>query len=219
MQIKKTEENKIILDFLMKKSIDSQNERLSTLHVSDLIYPRKAYFNRVNPKPPSEKDLLYWSAGKAHHELLETLYKERLAKEQAVEWENIHGHYDLLAKNGEVIEFKTTRTQTEYTIDNLPEGYLTQLKYYLAMQEKLKGKIIVFYLGIRESNHYVPKLVTYGVSLTREEVKEIRAEMLARKKGLMNALALLNPSLLPECPSWMCQNCKYVDFCIKAKEG
>lgn len=61
-----------------RKILDKIKEHLSRAprsqdkwHVSDLLYPRKAYWQRVDPQPMTDLQALYFLAGRAHHGILE----------------------------------------------------------------------------------------------------------------------------------------------------
>jgi hypothetical protein len=43
------------------------------IHVSDLLLLRKAYWQRVEPKPPSRREILYFMAGRGHEEVVVAL--------------------------------------------------------------------------------------------------------------------------------------------------
>lgn len=42
-------------------------------HVSDLLYPRKSYWQRKDPQPMTDLQALYFTAGRAHHEVVEAM--------------------------------------------------------------------------------------------------------------------------------------------------
>jgi CRISPR/Cas system-associated exonuclease Cas4 (RecB family) len=218
MEIKQTTHAGSILDDLLKNSEESNNKRIRNLHVSDILYPRLAYFNRFHYKPPTEKDLLCWTAGTAHHNLLENLYKKKEAKEKSIEWEGIHGTCDMVEASGEPIEIKTTRAYEVYRKDNIPEGYINQLKYYMAMIGSLRGHLFIFYLAIRENGAMTPKLVSYEVRITKEEIEEIKRDIINRKNSISEAMISGDIKHLPKCQSFMCKNCKYLELCTKGEE-
>ena len=50
-------------------------------HVSDLLYPRKAYFQRLDPKPMTDVQAGYFIAGHGHHHVVEAILKRNESKQ------------------------------------------------------------------------------------------------------------------------------------------
>src|SRR5215510_8151345 len=46
-------------------------------HVSDLLYARKTFWRRVDPKPMTTEEALYFVAGHGHHNILEACLGKR----------------------------------------------------------------------------------------------------------------------------------------------
>src|SRR5678815_87081 len=67
-------------------------------HVSDLLYPRKAVLGKLKPQPMTDLQALYFTAGRAHHGILEAALgkwdeaRQGRARADAGEFEK-HGIY------------------------------------------------------------------------------------------------------------------------------
>ena len=67
MIIKRSKEmERKVLDKI-KAHLERAPRSLDKWHVSDLLYPRKSYFQRIDPKPMTDLQAMYFLAGRAHH--------------------------------------------------------------------------------------------------------------------------------------------------------
>ena len=57
----------------IKEHLSRAPRSLDKWHVSDLLYPRKSYFGRVDPQPMTDMQAMYFTAGRAHHEIIEAM--------------------------------------------------------------------------------------------------------------------------------------------------
>jgi hypothetical protein len=188
-------------------------------HVSDLLYPLKAYWQRVDPQPMTDLQALYFTAGRAHHGILEAaLGKWDKAKQQeradAGEFlkHNIYFSPDL--RQPWPWEIKTSRS--EYEPKDLAkgfEGYLKQLKSYQAFMEDDRGGLLVFFLGLKEGWRKRPALRFYKVLMNKKEREEKVAEMKALGAALTKAVKTKKHKPLPLCPAWMCNDCPWFKKC------
>jgi CRISPR/Cas system-associated exonuclease Cas4 (RecB family) len=198
--------------------LDNMNERFSKprpeIHVSDLVYcNRQTVFRKLKPKPNTERELSYFSAGRGHHDVLEGLHGAEREVER--EWSEIQAHYDLLDKT--VLEVKTTRSFKR----DIKAHWIRQLAYYCAIENQSVGKLIILYLfsqrATKKNPNPSPDLIeTY--TITFPDLDVIRRDLLQRRDLLIKALDAKNPVLAPGVRSdaensWLCRNCSYKTEC------
>ena len=185
------------------------------ISVSDLLFPRKTFYSRKHTEVEvTEDEMGYFIAGRGHHDIIGILTTTDEFTEVKVEWEGIKGHIDIY--EDVPIEVKTTRLNRIATREELIRNnshYFEQLGMYCAMTNHNVGRLLLFYLGVKNGdNKTLPKLVVYDV--TYKDMGGIRKEMLERKKLLEDAFSADSAEKLPMCPKWMCQRCKYREFCL-----
>lgn len=199
------------------------------IHVSDLINPLRAYFEKTNPSPLTEDEIGFFTAGRAHHELLQLIFPgQNVEVEDDIEWEGILGHIDVVGDR-EPTEIKTSRAWYITEPEKLWEensSYIRQLSYYCAIKNSPYGKLIVFLLANRVrrddgSNCMLPRLTVYRIKF--HDLEGIRDEMRKRRDLLKYALENKKPELLPPCPEWACKagehGCKYKSICPEMKRS
>src|SRR5690348_143921 len=113
-------------------------------HVSDVtLCAMQKAFESIERKPVTDKQLHYYTTGRAIHEAIQSLYfsnRTRFEKEKYVEYKGIEGHVDIYDKKDNVpIEFKTYRSDS---ISKPMPFHETQLKYYMSMLNADNGVLI-----------------------------------------------------------------------------
>jgi hypothetical protein len=192
-----------------------QVQRGTECHVSDLVFPRRSWLSVRHPKPLTDEDLLYFTAGRAHHEIIEKMLATNATREVRVTYEGVIGSVDVM-ENGVPIEVKTTRVSVPYTTTTVPSHFVLQLACYAAMLNPDApvgdGKLLIFYLGVKDREKHVwrklPQLTSFDIGDI--DLVKVRSLMLARK-------ALLGKDTIPStetCNSRLCPVCKwYKDPC------
>ena len=187
-------------------------------HVSDLLYPRKSYWGLKDPQPMTDLQSLYFTAGRAHHGMLEACLgkwdKKKGDRADAGEFEKFGIYYSPDLRMPYPIEIKTSRA--EYEPKDLKKGfeaYLKQLVKYQACMNSGKGALIVFFLGLKNGFRKIPALRFYTVELTPAELK-------AEEKNIKSIVAALDKARasgkhrdLALCPAWMCKDCPWYEKC------
>lgn len=194
----------------MRQSLELSRDGI---HVTDLVWPRKAYWQRVLPKPLTEDEIGFFVAGRAHHGVIESLMGGE--RERSRQVEGIYFTPDATL-DGFPVEIKTSRARFEPAPSKRGkeyDHYLQQLTAYMALEGKSQGLLVVFYLGLSTSYGSVPRFRAFKVSMTTEELVRRRKELTARRKALEKAIRLRKPELVPLCPAWACPRCKYLDVC------
>lgn len=205
-----------ILD-LVKKYLENQPRSKDGWHVSDLIFPRKAYFRRIDPKPVTDEEALYFTGGRAHHEIIEAVIGKKdnkRADSGENKWKGIYYSPDLPGPD----EIKTSRAKFEPEPDQYAEQYrhyLAQLKMYMGAMKKKLGGLIVFYLSLERENERgtCPAIRCYDVKCKIKELKKVRRGMLWMRDLLTKAVKTKKFKEIPLCPVWLCRGCVYLKKC------
>lgn len=221
----------------LEKYFERQTEERTGIHVSGLITPRKAYWQAVDPQPLTRREIGFFTAGRAHHEIILQAMKGKKLDESpdrkletdegTKEWKGIFYSPDY--RLGFLAEIKSTRKQSapdESDLETEYETYLNQLTKYMAVENEGRASLVVFFLSMKLDNKNKatePTLYSYDVVLSPEELEEIRKEMLKTKKALEKAIETKNYKPLPLCPEWQCygggwygeafENCKWYNKC------
>jgi hypothetical protein len=196
-------------------------------HVSDLIYPRKALFQRLDPKPITNKQSLYFIVGHGHHHVIEAILGPKKTGERTDAGEFLKkGIYFSPDLREEVmnfpIEIKTSRAQKAPDDSGQPpkkafEGYLKQLCAYMALMNKKLGMLMVLYLNkvIPDGKPWQkePALRFYKVKMKPSERKAKVAELVALSKTLTSCVKKKSPKGLDLCPEWLCRDCAWFKQC------
>lgn len=165
------------------------------IHVSDLLYClRKAYYEKTDPLPPTDKQKMYFARGLG---LQVVLWGD---DEPPGECEGISYSIDRL-NEGMVEELKTTNLKSFKPTDS----WLHQVKAYCYCTGTTKCNFGVFSLSITE---------IYGKTLvfTSEEIQETWTMILSHRDILD---AALKNSILPagvmdmKEEKWQCKECAY----------
>lgn len=216
MKIERSEKmERKILD-KMKAYLSRAPRSQDKWHVSDLLYPRKAVLQRVDPQPMTDLQAMYFIAGRAHHGILEACLGPRKKpgekRADAGEYTKHNIYYSPDLRMPYPWEIKTSRSEYTPRADNLAkgfEGYLKQLSQYQACMEDDRGGLLVFYLGLKNGRWKKPAIRFYKVLMN---AKERAAKILWMKKvaALMTkAQKTKNVSKLELCPKFMCYECPW----------
>jgi hypothetical protein len=206
-----------IEDFILKSIQDKLfNNQRTGLHLSDLLSPKQAYWQKVKPIPPSKKEIIYWLSGKAHESVF--LHVSNFQRVKSKEWNGIWYSPDASLNviltdketyNDLLIEMKTSRRG--FLVRDGEEAdrykhYLKQLGFYCAIENRTDSGLFVWYLTMMDENkkNTDPDFFFYDVEFTLEELETMRQEMLVMKDKFILALSENNPSELPDCEEWMC---------------
>lgn len=188
-------------------------------HVSDLLYPLKAYWGRVKPKPITDLEALYFVAGIGHHSVVEAMLgpKKAHGRADSGEFEKSGILFSPDLRLPYPLEFKTSRAE-HIPGDNFAksfDGYLKQETSYQALMKSAKGALCVLYLAARTPGTWgkKPALRVYEVNITPAEMKAKEAELVKSAALLTKAVKNKKPDLLELCPDWQCRGCKWFTDC------
>jgi hypothetical protein len=206
---------------LIKKHLE-KNERAEGVHVSDIVFPRKSYWRGIDPKPMTDDEALFFTAGRAHHEMLEAFFDSKTNKKRADAgehvWKGIYYSPDIKYPHPD--EIKTSRSQyppgEHANLAKEFKHYLSQLTKYMGAMNDNQGALTVFYISAKNQDTGIgtkPQLRCYDVFLTDAELKKVRKNMLLKKTALIAAKKNKNVALLPLCPAWLCRGCVWLEKC------
>jgi len=188
------------------EAIKPRFRQRSGWHVSELICcPRKTYFRRIGEfEFMSDETALFFTAGRAYHDILEYLP----FREVKVEKDGIKGTIDLIADR--VTEIFTTRSSSKRPPDEF-EIKIEQLKSYLCMTGRLDGDLMVFYI----MGDYKDKSVDIKVwTLSFEPFElEVHWDMILDRKRMIEE-CIKNRQMPKEVgKNWECKRCGFKHIC------
>lgn len=172
------------------------NDARDGIHLSDLLNPRRSYWQRVLPMSPTDHEIGYWVAGRAHEDAL-----GRVAGLEAVEQRFFYvlpaadAHAALVPISyrpdfnwlGQFAEFKTRRANLAQPGEEavVYDSYLDQLRGYCSIEGRTQARLIVFSLleGERGNplNPTHPEFAVYNVEFTQQELDNELAQLHERR--------------------------------------
>lgn len=209
-----------ILERVRAKNVEEEKERLSRIHISDIMNPREAVMKRRHGVRVTDTLLLTFLAGKGHHVLVQDILD---TKENPLEFAGVIGSEDIHFE-GFTHEFKSVRSIKLYApstdpLTGLPAGYPAQLRYYLAIEHpdknEAEGYVTVFYLVYREEYRSKPTIRCYKCSYNdldkaREEIILVKAKIEAVLRG---ELPISNLPLCIDCKKYRGKECAFLKEC------
>lgn len=196
-----------LLESLLVKTQKTESYERDGIHLTDLLYPRQAYWRKALPKPLTMADMLYFIAGRGvEDEFLRSalLYKSPPKQWKGI-WYSIDTHIDTAP-----MEIKSRRRYLAEEGKELEvyDGYLEQLRCYCSMEGSDVGYLAVISLMEKvDVNKTEPVLVVYRVEFTSEELGNTLVTLEETKKLLdhvFNVPSAPNHKALHQCPQWMC---------------
>lgn len=183
------------------------------IHVSDLLEPRKGYWQRVLPKPFSDSAIMYFSMGYMGHEFLLGKKDSGSRTEGDLTWSPDGPTDDMLIPVPDtiVVEVKITTKRTVATTKSELHKFLLQTVAYMAKEGKNKAEIWVWYLGAPGN----PKIVVFNVELPDKSLDTYSKRLQKGTKELRMALTKKDHTLLPLCTKDFCyrSKCEWYDDC------
>lgn len=211
---------------------DEGKERDKRIHASDLLDPRKAYWNAQKKEPMTKPMAGNFMVGKVLHAFFSTAmngkkglclkdtdvggtWDKSLGISFSNDWEKKVKTKD--SPHGIPYELKTSRALNEQTNRDL-STYLEQLCIYMAAKTSLVGRLIVLRLmGKNKEKGYgtFPQYRAYEIKWKKKDLEGYRKQISSTAKLLTKALKLKKPKLLPLCREWKCGdgNCGHWKDC------
>lgn len=206
-----------ILYTALRTKYDKENR--GGIHVSDLtLCPRKSIHRRIEPTAITNKELNFFTSGRAIHEAIQNLtdYHESVEKrfeiEKEVVYKEVQGHVDLYDKlTNTPIECKTIRTKE---IKEPKAFHVDQLKSYMAILGSNKGVLLYQCLLHFDDNPFVEFVIEMNDVDRKAQLNKLEAYSIDYKTNLENktpekAIYVLNDPNL----NWLCKYCPYLSSC------
>jgi len=178
------------------------------VRVTDLLNPKRAYFNERYPELvrgiPFERRELMW-AGLDFHEEFGYAVSQREYCEQFVGVEGIMGRIDIFKDHP--VEVKRTKDIDAETdvVCSRPDN-VEQLGMYCSMTNVSWGRLVFFIYKGEEPG------TVFAFKVEFDDLKAIRQIMRERKKLLLDAWNSSDTSQLPSCP-WFKKGCEAEKRC------
>lgn len=224
-EIERSHKGEEILTQKTREWLEKQNHERKGIHASDLLNPRRAYWDRFNKYSLSRRQVGLFFTGKVLH----AFFLSAIAGKKGVDWSTDEGSTfdkelgifyspDHVDSKGQPEELKTSRAKYEQKPRDLTK-YLEQLAIYMAATKTLKGKLITLMLmlpgGKGEGWGTFPQYRAYVMSWTKAAMLAYRKQIIATRKAFEKALKTKNPKPLPLCPEFMCgrSQCAHYSLC------
>lgn len=174
------------------------------IHLTDLLAPRKAYWQKVKPMNPTKEEILYWTSGNAIEERF--LRAIGYTKAGVKEWEGILYTPDIFFNFPAEAKSRRRAMAKEGEEAKVYDYYIAQLLGYCAMENKQQGWLLVFSMLERQDDGTTkPEWGFYRVEFTQDELDKEKERLLVIKAKLELVLQGFNTTyVLPLCPAWMC---------------
>lgn len=203
---------------LTRSILDNIRASFSTprtgVHLSDLLHVRKAYFERMDPRPLTDEECNYFVVGRGHEDALGRIAGLEITEEAVILGISLRPDFtlNLFGMLPDVPgEMKTRRRNLAKPGEEAEVygSYLDQLRGYCALKEKTVGVLIVFSLleGLSNrdpKNPTHPELACYVVTFTEEELLAERTRLTILRRMFEAAIEAREFSGLPLCEAWMC---------------
>ena len=215
------------------------NKERTGVHVSDiLLCMRETVFRRIRPEAVTDRELGYFTSGRAIHEAIQNLAKHfpKYEVEKEINYEidggpiTIKAHIDLYDKENNIpIEAKTVRKQRLGTFNKVtrtwsqeePKSFnVEQLKMYMSLTDSDTGYII--YQLLLEYDDFPFKI--FEVRMSKEERAQTLQKMINDAYHLQINLDERTPQLTrhifnDENKRWKCTYCRYNVECTQMRNA
>lgn len=180
----------------------------------DLLYPRRAYFERTEPPDEPEEGAPAERAGggddlyRTLSDLLEAGPVGEVSREPTRDGEPIES---VACFRGDPILLKVSRAWNATARDDLLAAqpqYFLDLALRCGALGRNDGWLLI---GYARAPSWDEKVYLYRVSFG--DVSALEAELAARRETLRAAIAAGRPFDLPACPTWMYESCRYRSRC------
>jgi hypothetical protein len=183
----------------------------------DIIYPRRAYFERVRPLSEVAPAVPARDEGKdAYRELIEAVESGPVGEVTRLSSLAEEPEEEVGAFQGTPFLVRTSRARSpptaEELLDRAPQ-YALELGFRCAATGTSSARAIVSYPVGGEG---IPRIRVFAFQF--EPISTFARLWRQRVRGLEGALRSNDPSPLPPCPAWMFADCPYRDACACAPD-
>jgi hypothetical protein len=188
------------------------------LRINDVVFPRKAYFSRVQREElkdednivlPDPRETLTSIERQGFLRVLGALLRYGPRGEAQRVPANLAGIRDtIMFYQGVPTIVRATGLRSIVDREQLPllcSHYFLRLGFECAISNSERGRLVLYYRNIRQED---AKLLIYDVTFRDLDILKAEAE---RRAALV--VRATGCDELPECPSWLCGYCKYRQSC------
>lgn len=179
------------------------------LHVTDTLYClRKAYWDKLEPLPPTPNETMYFLLGLGLQEVLIG------GQEQHIVLDGIMLSPDYITSEGLPLELKTTRIGQKRLLEhNFPEGWIRQMMCYCKALEVYQAVLVVIPM-------IKPEMLSFRLYFTEEEIVENWKQVQTQALRLVDALFKEElPPVVGKADEWQCANCRFELRCASRSTG
>jgi len=202
------------------------------IHASDLLDPRKAYYDKTQTKVPlSERLVGLFFVGKVLH----AFFLSALTGEDGVNWKSDGGstidktlgisYSPDWCKNGVPGELKTSRGKYEMRPSDL-SLYLEQLMIYMTGEKSTYGRLVVLMTNLPappgQGWGTYPQYRCFDINVTKTALAEYAKQIIRVRKALVLALKTKkakNINALPLCREFKCGKSQCPHYLVCKPEG
>lgn len=181
---------------------NAKREKDGLWHVSDLVFPRKTYFELLEGRKTTDEAIGFWFTGVAFHKELQYILGIENA-EKEVKKGSIIAHIDHFDKV--LLEIKTSR---KWTIPEIPQPhYIRQAGYYGALTKTPNPKIVVIYPTAGRTwdgkDSSTVEIGAWTLQFSKDELDAIFEDMHMTIDLIEEAVKKKDISILPPVEAWV----------------
>lgn len=207
-----------------KAWLEKDSKDRTGIHASDLLDPRKAYFDKRFPQPLNRRMVGLFFVGKVLH----AFFLSALNGEDGVNWKSDMGstvdpelkisYSNDWEKNGIPYEFKTSRSKYEQKNADLTL-YCEQLLIYMVAKKSTTGRLVVLQTSLPaprgEGWGTYPQYRAYTIRCSQADLDKYKAQIVKTRKALEKALKTKSHKGLELCRKFKCGegNCPHWERC------
>ena len=218
----KLKRNKTAEKLLLDKSrewLDKQ-ERTDGWHASDILNPRKAFFQRLLNTPTEDRKIPIFLVGKVLHAFVLGAMAEGVDLGKTDEGSSFSQELGIWYSpdwdKGDIAEFKTSRAFKEpESIDDV-SSYVEQLLIYMAAKDRTDAELWVLYLNLKDAKRRTsPEFRAYRVSIAPSDLPSLKEQIGFTREALDRAVITGDHTPLPLCWKFICSpdHCSFWDRC------
>lgn len=183
-----------------KENAKRENEYL--IHVSDIVFPRKTYYDITQGRKMTDTAIGFWFTGVAYATELQRIMGSTFAEVEK-QYDHFIAHIDHFDKA--LVEIKTSR---KWSVPARPAPhYVRQVGFYCAMTETPSGKIVVIFPTAgrtwKGNKSSTVEIGAWELNFTADELADIRKSMKTTEQEIIKALDAHSPKNLPPCADWL----------------
>ena len=208
VKLKRNKKSEALLLDKSRKWLERE-ERAEGIHASDILNPRRAFFQKLFPQPLEDRQVTIFLVGKVLHGFVLGTMNDKvdlnITDEGSSFSEELGLWYSPDWDKGDIAEFKTSRAFKEPSSIEDVKTYLEQLLIYMAAKHRLTAELWVLYLNLKDAQRRTePGFRAYTVTISPDDLAVVRQRIISTRGALEAALEAKDPSELELCWEWLC---------------